>query len=251
VTDGKNIIPLVPTQDHKRVGDNDAGPNTGGMGAYAPVPLVDEGVATRIINKVFWPLLDGLRKEGRPYRGLLYAGVMLRDKEPYVLEFNVRFGDPETQVILPKLKTDLLEIMLKAADENGLSGIRLGWDERFCVCVVMASAGYPGSYAAGKPIAGLDKIADVEDLLVFHAGTKYEAKAAAPETKEEAYVRSVKGIPVSKIVTSGGRVLDVVGFGSTIQEAQLKVYSNINTISFDGSFYRHDIGSKAAKMEAQ
>jgi len=248
ITDGKNILPLVASQDHKRARDGDAGPNTGGMGAYAPVPFVNEGMVTRIVNKVFWPLLDGLRKEGRPYRGLLYAGLMIKDKEPYVLEFNVRFGDPETQAILPKLKSDLVVIMLKSLQENGLTGEKLEWDERFCLCVVAASGGYPGNYEKNKTISGLDKVEGTRDVYLFHAGTKIAPKEEIEETLEETYVRNLKGDTFQKVVTSGGRVLNIVSLGMTIEDAQAKAYNAIKNVNFEGMFYRHDIGSKAVKI---
>jgi len=248
ITDGKNILPLVASQDHKRARDGDSGPNTGGMGAYAPVPFVDEGLLTRIVNKVFWPLLDGLRKEGRPYRGLLYAGLMIKNREPYVLEFNVRFGDPETQAILPKLKSDLVEVMLKSLKENGLTGEKLEWDERFCLCVVAASGGYPGNYEKNKIITGLEKTEGAKGVYFFHAGTKIAPKEKSEQTAEEAYVHDLKGITFDKVVTAGGRVLNVVSLGATIEEAQTKVYNAIKSVNFEGMFYRHDIGSKAVKI---
>jgi len=248
ITDGRNILPLVASQDHKRAKDGDSGPNTGGMGAYAPVPFVDEGIMTRIVNKVFWPLLDGLRKEGRPYRGLLYAGLMIKDKEPSVLEFNVRFGDPETQAILPKLKSDLVDVMLKSLQDNGLAGEKLEWDERFCLCVVAAAGGYPGNYEKNKAITGLEKVEGTEDVYFFHAGTKVAPKEKIEETPEEAYVRNLKGDSFQKIVTTGGRVFNVVSLGLTIEEAQSKAYNAIKNVNFDGMFYRHDIGRKAMKI---
>ena len=248
ITDGKNILPLVASQDHKRAKDGDAGPNTGGMGAYAPVPFVGEGIVTRIVNKVFWPLLDGLRKEGRPYRGLLYAGLMIKDKEPYVLEFNVRFGDPETQAILPKLKTDLVEVMLKSLQENGLVGEKLEWDERFCLCVVLASGGYPGNYEKNKVINGFDNTDNIEDVYFFHAGTKIAPKEKTEETVEEAYAHNLKGDTFQKLVTNGGRVLNIVSLGLTIEEAQAKAYNAIKHVNFEGMFYRRDIGRKAIKI---
>ena len=248
ITDGKNILPLVASQDHKRARDGDAGPNTGGMGAYAPVPFVNDGMVTRIVNKVFWPLLDGLRKEGRPYRGLLYAGLMIKDKEPYVLEFNVRFGDPETQAILPKLKSDLVDVMLKSLCDNGLTGVKLEWDERFCLCVVVASGGYPGNYEKNKVITGLEMTNGIEDVYFFHAGTKVTLKEKTEETPEETYVRNLQGDTLRKVITTGGRVLNVVSLGLTIEEAQVKAYNAIKKVAFDGMFYRHDIGHKAMKV---
>ena len=231
-SDGDTIVPLVSSQDHKRVFDAEKGPNTGGMGAYAPAPIVTDEVFGKVNWKVCVPLIEGLKKEGKPYKGILYVGLMIKNNEPYVLEFNVRFGDPETQAILPKLKSDLADVMLKTVN-NDLKGVRLDWDQRYCVCVVLVSGGYPGSYEKGKAISGLDKIKDIKDVFVFHAGTKMVAGDRSP---------------VSGFVTSGGRVLGVVGLGKTIEEAKTKAYSAIKKISFDKMHYRHDIGSKALKF---
>jgi len=248
VTDGKTIIPLVPSQDHKRAYDDDTGPNTGGMGAYAPVPLADEGIITKVVNKVFWPLLDGLRKDGKPYKGILYAGLMIKNKEPYVLEFNVRFGDPETQVIVPKMKNDIVEVMLKSIDDNGLQGYKIEWDERYCICVVLAAGGYPGNYEKGKIITGIESLKTVSDVYVFHAGTKDNVDIPLNvQTAEEKYVQTITGTPTSKIITTGGRVLNVVAFGITIEEARAKAYGAINNIKFDQMQFRRDIGAKAIK----
>jgi phosphoribosylamine--glycine ligase len=223
-TDGKTILPLVSSQDHKRVFDDDKGPNTGGMGAYAPAPVVSEEMLSLIMDKVFKPLIFGLKDDGLVFKGILYGGLMIKDAEAKVLEFNVRFGDPETQAILPKLNTDLTEIILATVEER-LEGLDLEWDKRFCICVVLASGGYPGSYQKGKPIKGLEKIKGLKDVFVFQAGTK----------KGEAFV------------TSGGRVLGVTGLGDDIQEARSKVYQAIKEISFDGMHYRRDIANKALK----
>ncbi|MCF7908883.1 MAG: phosphoribosylamine--glycine ligase [Candidatus Omnitrophica bacterium] len=223
-SDGETILPLVSSQDHKAAFDGDKGPNTGGMGAYSPAPLVNDQLLKKIIDQVFKPLIDGLRAEGKPYRGILYAGLMIKDEEISVLEFNVRFGDPETQAILPKLKSDLFEIMLKTA-EGRLNGVNLEWDERFCLCVVLASGGYPGNYEKFKEITGLEKLENREDVFVFHAGTKFN----------------------QKLLTSGGRVLGVVGLGDTIKDAQIKAYQAIDDIQFDKMFYRKDIGDKALR----
>ena len=222
-TDGKEIVPLVSSQDHKRAFDADKGPNTGGMGAYSPAPLVNSKEEfDNIVEVVFRPIIDGLAKEGKVYKGILYAGIMVKDSQPYVLEFNVRFGDPETQAILPKLKSDLASVMLKVVNGE-LSGVKLEWDQRFCLCVVLASGGYPGSYEKGKVIRGLDKLNNLEDTFVFHAGTKKNAEVA----------------------TSGGRVLGVVGLGDSIKQAQDKAYAAVSSIKFDGMNYRRDIGNKA------
>jgi len=222
-TDGKEIIPLASSQDHKRALDSDKGPNTGGMGAYSPAPLVNsKDEFDKIVEVVFRPIIDGLAKEGKIYKGMLYAGLMMKGSQPYVLEFNVRFGDPETQAILPKLKSDLANVMLKVVDGN-LSGTKLEWDQRFCLCVVLASGGYPGSYQKGKVIQGLDKVDSLEDIFVFHAGTKQNAE----------------------IKTNGGRVLGVVSLGESVKKAQDKAYVAVSSIKFEGMNYRRDIGSKA------
>jgi len=221
-TDGETIIPLVASQDHKRAFDRDNGPNTGGMGAYAPAPLVNAELFEKIMDKIFTPLIKGLKQEGRLYQGILYAGLMIQNNEPYVLEFNVRFGDPETQAILTKLKSDLAELMLKTVDGK-LRGISLQWDERFCVCVVLASGGYPGNYQKDKEIRGLEKLSGLEDIFVFHAGTKEK----------------------SGFFTNGGRVLNISALGDTIKEAKNKAYDAIGNIQFENMFYRKDIGDKA------
>lgn len=224
ITDSKEVVSLASAQDHKRIFDNDEGQNTGGMGAYSPAPVVTPGLFKEILDKIIYRTIDGLAKEGIDYRGVLYAGVMLTKDGPKTLEFNVRFGDPETQAILPRLKSDLLEIML-VAREGRLSKIRsLEWDNRACVCVVCAAGGYPGNYAKDKEISGLDAAEKSDGIVVFHAGTK---KAG------------------NKILTSGGRVLGVTGLGDSIKEAINKTYSAVNKINFEGMHYRKDIGRKA------
>ena len=227
--DGESYLLLVPSQDHKPVFDNDEGPNTGGMGAYAPAPLVNEKIIAKIKEKIFNPLLKALKKENIFFRGILYAGLMIKDEEPFVLEFNVRFGDPETQAILPKLKTDLVDLMLGTI-EGKLEKIELDWDERFCVCVVLASGGYPGKYEKGKKIEGLEKLNSLEDILVFHAGTKKIN---------------------NDYITWGGRVLNVVGLDFDLKKAQKKVYEAIKNIYFEKMHYRRDIADKAFKYLEQ
>lgn len=227
--DGESYLLLVPSQDHKPVFDNDEGPNTGGMGAYAPAPLVNEKIIAKIKEKIFNPLLKALKKENIFFRGILYAGLMIKDEEPFVLEFNVRFGDPETQAILPKLKTDLVDLMLGTI-EGKLEKIKLDWDERFCVCVVLASGGYPGKYEKGKKIEGLEKLNFLEDILVFHAGT-----------------RKIN----NDYITWGGRVLNVVGLDFDLKKAQKKVYEAIKNIYFEKMHYRRDIANKAFKYLEQ
>ena len=236
VTDSKEVVALASSQDHKRIFDQDQGPNTGGMGAYSPATVVTPQLFKEILEKVIYRTIDGLAKEGIDYKGALYIGVMLTKEGPKVLEFNVRFGDPETQAILPRLKSDLLEVML-ATTEARLNRIAraggLKWDNRACVCVVCASAGYPGNYEKGKEIFGLDKAAKMKDVAVFHAGTRQMVDA---ETRER------------KIVTNGGRVLGVTGLGNTIKEAVANTYSAVEKINFEGMHYRRDIGSKAIEM---
>ena len=222
-TDGKTIVPLESAQDHKRIFDNDKGPNTGGMGAYSPAPIVSKNVLESVIKNVFRPLIDGLAKEGKIYKGVLYAGLMMTKKGPMVLEFNVRFGDPETQAILPRLKSDLAGIMM-ACVEGKLDKINIEWDKSPCVSVVCASKGYPDEYEKNKEILGLREAGKIKDVIVFHAGTKYENK---------------------KVLTSGGRVLGVTSLGKDIKSAKLNAYKAVEKIKFEGMQYRKDIGDKA------
>ncbi|MCF7874623.1 MAG: phosphoribosylamine--glycine ligase [Candidatus Omnitrophica bacterium] len=222
-SDGETILPLVSSQDHKRIFDNDQGPNTGGMGAYAPASLLDKQSFDKIMNEIFQPLIEGLRRENKIYKGILYAGLMIFNNKPNLLEFNVRFGDPEAQVVLPKLKGDLADIMLKAIDGD-LKQAKVGWDQRNFVCVVLASGGYPGKYQKGKEISGLDNAEKEKDVLVYQAGTKKEN---------------------GKILTNGGRVLSVVGSGLTLREAKERAYQAVDKINFKGVQYRKDISDKA------
>jgi phosphoribosylamine---glycine ligase len=226
ITDSKEVIALASAQDHKRVFDNDQGQNTGGMGVYSPAPVVTKELFKEILDKVIYRTIDGLVKEGIDYRGVLYAGIMLTKDGPKTLEFNVRFGDPETQAILPRLKSDLVEIML-ATSEQKLNRLRnLEWLPSACVCVVCAAGGYPGNYEKGKEIKGLENAGKIDGVVVFHAGTKIQNK---------------------RIVTNGGRVLGVTGLGRTIKEAIVKAYAAVQEISFEGMHYRKDIGAKAIK----
>ena len=222
VTDGENVIPLASSQDHKRALDGDEGPNTGGMGAYSPAPVVDDRLFGEIMEAIIYPTIRGLANEGFVYRGVLYAGIMVTESGPKVLEYNVRFGDPETQVILPRLKSDLAELAMATA-EGDISGIKLEWDERSAGGVVLASGGYPGEYEKGKKITGIAE-ARKEGALVFHAGT-----------------RDSHG----EIMTDGGRVLNVVGLGYGIKEAMDNAYKGVSKIHFGGMHYRKDIGSRA------
>ncbi len=224
ITDSKEVIALASSQDHKRVFNNDLGPNTGGMGAYSPAPVVTPVLFKEILEKIINRTIDGLAKEGLEYKGVLYAGIMLTKDGPKTLEFNVRFGDPETQAILPRMKSDLLEVMLATAEGKLNKISQFKWDERFCVCVVCASKGYPGDYQKDKEISGLDQTAQMKDIVVFHAGTE---KITA------------------KYSTSGGRVLGVTGLGNTIKDAINYTYQAVGKISFEGMHYRHDIGKKA------
>ncbi|HUU16557.1 MAG TPA: phosphoribosylamine--glycine ligase [Sedimentisphaerales bacterium] len=223
--DGRNIYVMESSQDHKPIGDGDTGPNTGGMGAYSPAPVVTEDLMNQITREILVPVVDGMNRNGTPYKGILYAGLMITGGGPRVLEFNVRFGDPETQPILARLKSDLLEVLL-AVCNGTLDQITLEWDRRPAVCVVMASGGYPGDYEKGKKIVGLQEAQQLEDVIVFHAGTK-----------------DMDG----DIVTNGGRVLGVTALGDTIQDAKARAYRAVDKIKFDGAYCRRDIADKAIK----
>ena len=222
-TDGRNIIPLASAQDHKPVFDNDQGPNTGGMGAYSPAPVVTPAVHARAMAEVMRRAIDGMAAEGRPYRGVLYAGLMIKGDSVKTLEFNARFGDPECQPLLMRLKSDLVPVLIACA-RGDLTGIELEWHDQSAVCVVMASGGYPGEFAKGLPISGLEQAAAIDDLVVFHAGT---------------------AIRDGQVVTSGGRVLGVTGRGATVAAAIAKTYQGVQAISWEGAHYRSDIGRKA------
>lgn len=223
--DGKTVIPMVSSQDHKRVYDNDEGPNTGGMGAYSPAPVITEEIEKIVMNKIMLSVIRGMRSEGIKYKGILYAGLMIKNGFPYVLEFNCRFGDPETQPVLTRLKTDLIDISFAIIEER-LSEMELEWRPEASVCVVLASKGYPGKYEKGKVIDGIDKLKGLNDLYVFHAGT---------------------GFNNGDLVTSGGRVLGVTALGKDIKEARDRVYNAIKEIHFDGMHFRRDIALKALK----
>jgi len=223
LTDGRTVVPLASSQDHKRVGDGDTGPNTGGMGAYSPAPVVTEALWETIRRQVLDRFLEGCRGEGLDYRGVIYAGIMVTSAGPKVLEFNVRFGDPETQAVLMRLDSDLAEALAATADGR-LDTVRLNWSQEPAVCVVMASKGYPGAYAKGRPIAGLDAAA-ATGAVVFHAGTAADAQG--------------------RLVTHGGRVLGVTARGSTLRAAVDKAYQAVDCISWEGAFCRHDIAHRA------
>jgi phosphoribosylamine--glycine ligase len=220
-TDGKTVIPMIPACDYKRVFDDDRGPNTGGMGSYSPPGFFDAKLTREVTKTILQPVVKAMAQEGMPYKGVLYAGLMIAADGPKVLEFNARFGDPETQAILPRLQTDLVDILLAVVD-NKLSDILVQWSDDASVGVVMASGGYPGSYKTGFKITGLDKFND--DIMVFHAGTRLGED--------------------SQVYTDGGRVLTVTATGKDMAEARARVYGNISRIHFDGCHYRKDIAAR-------
>lgn len=224
-TDGETIVSMIAAQDHKRANDNDEGPNTGGMGTYAPAPVMTDILRLKAVERVLKPTIAAMKAEGRPYQGCLYAGLMINGDSIKVVEFNCRFGDPETQVIMPLLDGDLAEIMLACATGT-LAKADIGWHDQAAVCVVMASGGYPGSYQQGLPISGLAEADALEGVAVFHAGTK---------------------VVDGQIVTAGGRVLGVTAVGKNISEAKDKAYEAIAKISFEGAHYRQDIAWRALK----
>lgn len=220
--DGKTIIPLASSQDHKRAEDGDLGPNTGGMGAYSPAPVVDEALWKVIDQQILKPFLLGVQKDLLYFRGIIYAGIMVTADGPKLLEFNVRFGDPETQAVLTRLESDLVEVLCATADAR-LDQIHLQWSKKPAVCVIMASKGYPGAYQKGFPICGIDE-AEKTGAIVFHAGTK---------------------IQNGKLVTAGGRVLGVTALGNTLRQAVDNAYRAVEKISWEGATYRHDIAHRA------
>jgi phosphoribosylamine--glycine ligase len=226
-TDGQSTIPMPSSQDHKRIFDDDRGPNTGGMGAYAPTTVIDDRMMKTISEEILEPTVAGLSKEGRIFKGILYAGLMMTERGPKVMEFNCRFGDPETQVILPLLKTDLAEIFLSIVDGE-LSLQDVEWNDLYAVCVVAASAGYPEKYEGDREIFGLSKARLTDEVLVFHAGTKRQR---------------------DRIYTNGGRVLGVTATDKGMEKAIQKAYLAIDKIRFDGMQYRKDIGHKAIRVK--
>ncbi len=238
ITDGSGLLLLPSSQDHKAVGEGDSGPNTGGMGAYAPAPLLTEELARLLGSAVFRPFLSGVQAEGLDYRGVIYAGLMVSGREINLLEFNVRFGDPETQVLLPLLRSDLLPILLAASEgrlQEEAPGLQMQWREGSAACVVLASGGYPGPYETGKVIRGLDRTASLlcgpaeaaQGLAVFHAGTAFDVSG--------------------RIVTSGGRVLGVTSWDRSLKEALKGAYRAAEQIEFEGRYYRRDIGHRAMR----
>jgi phosphoribosylamine--glycine ligase len=214
---------MPSSQDHKPVLDGDKGPNTGGMGAYSPAPVVTEAVERQVVEEIMMPLIRALAEEGRPYTGVLYAGLMIEESRAKVLEFNCRFGDPEAQPLLVRMKSDIVPV-LEAVADGDISGVQVEWDPRPAVCVVMASKGYPRSYKKGAAISGLDEAGEVPDTVVFHAGTRKSG---------------------DKILTDGGRVLGVTSLGETVSEAITRAYRAVGCINWKGLHYRKDIGLKA------
>jgi phosphoribosylamine---glycine ligase len=225
--DRRNIYLMEPSQDHKPVDDGDTGPMTGGMGAYSPTPVVTDVLLRQIEKDILVPAVDGLVREGIEYRGVLYAGLMLTPSGPRVLEFNCRFGDPETQPLMMRLRSDLLEVMLAVA-EGRLDQVTLKWDPRPALCVVATSRGYPGKYPTGVPISGIEQADSIPDVKVFHAGTRADGK---------------------RVLTDGGRVLGVTALGATTAEAQRRAYHAISHVQFDGMHYRKDIGWRAVARQ--
>jgi phosphoribosylamine--glycine ligase len=224
LVDGETALPLVAAQDHKRVGDGDTGPNTGGMGAYSPAPVVTDAVERKIMERCILPLVRGMHAAGMPYRGVLFAGLMIDQGEPTLLEYNVRFGDPECQALMARLDCDILPLLLAAA-EGKLSGHKITWKQDPALVVVMAAAGYPGSYKKGSVIGGLDEAAKVPGVTILHAGT----------TRNDA----------GQVVASGGRVLGITALGADLREARDRAYEAVDQISWTDGFCRRDIGWRA------
>ena len=225
-TDGKTVLPMASSQDHKRVYDSDKGPNTGGMGAYSPAPIVTKTLEQRIMDEIMVPTVRAMEKEGRFFTGILYAGVMIHNNAVHVLEFNARFGDPEAQPIMARLDSDLIEI-IEAILKGNLGSMQISWKPESAVCVVMASEGYPGSYEIGREISGIEKADRREDVMAFHSGT---------------------ALRDGRVVTDGGRVLGVTGLGRSIADAIETAYAGVRDISFKGAHFRNDIGAKAVKV---
>jgi phosphoribosylamine--glycine ligase len=224
-TDGEQILPLASSQDHKRVYDDDRGPNTGGMGAYSPAPVVTPELHDLIVETIVRPTIAGMASEGTPYCGILYVGLMIKDGQPRVVEYNARFGDPEAQPLLMRMKSDIVPV-LQACARGDLQQDAIDWHDKAAVCVVMASGGYPGPFAKGLPISGLDAVAALENVTVFHAGTKLLDGA---------------------VTNNGGRVLGVTGLGNTVAEAIDKAYQGVARITWQDVHFRTDIGRRALK----
>jgi len=230
IVDGETALPLVSAQDHKAVGDGDTGPNTGGMGAYSPAPVVDDALQARVMNEIILPTVRGMAAEGYPFKGVLFAGLMITKDGPKTLEFNVRFGDPECEVLMARLKSDLLPALIAAVDGQ-LKNFNLRWHDDAALTVIMAANGYPGAPQKGTVIEGLDDAAKIEGVTVFHAGTKADASGA--------------------ITAYGGRVLAVTATGKTVSEAQARAYKGVDAIRWPGGFCRRDIGWRAVAREKQ
>lgn len=220
IVDGEHILPFASAKDHKRLLDHDQGPNTGGMGAFSPAPLATPALYEKVMERIMIPAVKGMATEGNPFAGILYAGLMICDGEPHLLEFNVRFGDPEAQVILPRLRTDLVSLVQEAIAGN-LHQVNLSWEPRVSVCIVMASQGYPEKYATGSPVEGLDTAPQFPDTFVFHAGTQLKN---------------------GHVVTSGGRVLGVTALAEDLPSAAKRAYEAVGQITWPGCYYRRDIG---------
>jgi phosphoribosylamine--glycine ligase len=218
--DGKNVVPLISSQDHKPIHDGDKGPNTGGMGAIAPAPVVSASVMGRVVDTVLLPLVEAMSERGIDYRGVIYVGLMIREERPFVVEFNCRFGDPEAEAVLPLMRSDLCETLLRTV-HGELDNHTIAWHRGYACDVVLVSGGYPGHYEKGHIITGLESLRDIENLTVYHAGTKESG---------------------GDVQTSGGRVLNIVGTGQTLEEAIDVAYSHVEKVFFDGMFYRTDIG---------
>lgn len=228
ITDGDTVLPLAESQDHKRIFDGDRGPNTGGMGAYSPVPLMTPGLRAHVMRDVMEPVVHGLARQGVRYTGVLYAGLMVHEGRAKVLEFNVRFGDPEAQVLVMRLASDLALLMDAACDGN-LAEVAVEWDPRAAACVVLAAEGYPGAVERGRPIDGLDALRSWRDGMVFHAGTRRDG---------------------DRVVTDGGRVLGVTALGDTVADAVAEAYRAIDHLRWPGMQFRHDIGHRALRGES-
>ena len=227
IADENDFIELTSAQDHKRIGVGDTGPNTGGMGAYSPAPIMNRELEEITINKIIKPTLKAMKDLGCPYTGVLYAGLMITKEGPKLIEYNVRFGDPECQVILPRLKSDLLSLIISSC-KNSLNQEKIQWDDRFALTVVMSSKGYPNNYKTGHVIKGINKASKQKDIYIYHAGTK----------------------KVNDVIhTNGGRVLNITSLGNTVREANKTALRVINMIEWDGSYYRNDIGWRAIKRE--
>jgi phosphoribosylamine---glycine ligase len=224
LVDGSHVLPLAAAQDHKRVGDGDVGPNTGGMGAYSPAPVIDQAMAHRVMTEIILPTVQGMAKEGNPFKGVLFAGLMITDDGPKLIEHNVRFGDPECQVLMARLKSDLLPALI-ACHDGQLANIDLRWDDGAAICVVMATNGYPGAYGKGSPIDGLNVAEQDDAVTIFHAGTALQ--------------------PGGQLTANGGRVLGVTAMGSDIESARDKAYQAVDRVEWPGGFCRRDIAWRA------